>query len=206
MQKGLVNKYTKSSQTYFSALDPNRLLAYIDREIEETARELTKQRTDIEKLLPEIKSLQHKIEQPKVQFFEGEKGMREAYEDTLTAKDGIVAYANVQTMHEGLPNFFPTYYDRRAKALVYIRAIMPQNNQSFERTRNDQKEMRDSRFLPQNQSFTPEMNIYNNKVLIASWKEKMAVIIESKELADLQRVIFENLWNTLPRTKSLSRS
>lgn len=206
MQKGLINKFSKGSQTYFAALDPSRLLTYVDREIEETTEKLTKQRAEIEKLLPEIKSLQHKTEQPKVQFFEGEKGMREAYEDTLTADDGILAYANVKTMHEGLPNFFPTYYIRRAKSQIFLRAIMPQNKQSLERAQRDQEEMRDSRFLTQDQTFTPEMNIYNNKVLIASWKEKMAVIIESKELADLQRVIFHQLWNTLPRAKGSLKS
>ena len=48
-------------------------------------------------------------------------------------------------------------------------------------------------------TFSPEINIYNNKILITSWKEKMAILIESKELADLQRLTFNLLWETLPR-------
>lgn len=60
--------------------------------------------------------------------------------------------------------------------------------------------MRDTRFLPEEKmTFSPEVNIYNNKMLIASWKEKMAIIIESKELADLQKLSFNLLWETLPR-------
>ncbi|MDZ4385424.1 MAG: hypothetical protein U0944_03315 [Candidatus Moranbacteria bacterium] len=43
------------------------------------------------------------------------------------------------------------------------------------------------------------MNIYNNKMLIASWKEKIAIIIKSKELVDLQKMTFDLLWNSLPR-------
>ena len=60
--------------------------------------------------------------------------------------------------------------------------------------------MRETRFLPEDKmSFSPEVNLYNNKMLIASWKEKMAVIIESKELVDLQKMIFSLLWNSLKK-------
>lgn len=200
LKKGLVNKYKKGAVTYFSALDPNRLLTYIDREIETTTEKLKKQKEEIQSILPELISRQNtKNEKPKVQFFEGEKGMREAYEDTLTAQKVILAYANVQTMHEGLPNFFPTYYQRRSDADIFIRAILPRNKDSYERAEKDQKEKRQTRFLTEESSFSPEINIYNNKMLIVSWKEKMAIVIESKELADFHRTIFEELWNKLPK-------
>ncbi len=198
LKKGVVNQYKKGSQTYFGALDPGRLLSYVDREIENTTERLTKQKNQIKHLIPQLVSLQNKAtSKPRVQFYEGEKGMREAYEDTLTSKQPILAYANVETVHEALPNFFPTYYKRRAAKGVYIRAIFPRNAVSIERTKLDQAEMRATRFLPQGETFTPEINIYNNKILVASWKEKMAIIIESKEFADFHRVIFEQLWGTL---------
>lgn len=126
--------------------------------------------------------------------------MREAYEDTFNAREMILAYANVQTMHEGLPNFFPEYYKRRAQKKIFIRAILPRNELSIERAKHNQEEMRDTRFLPDDQmTFSPEVNIYNSKMLVASWKEKMAVIIESKELADLQKLIYNLLWEVLPK-------
>ena len=79
---------------------------------------------------------------------------------------------------------------------------MPQNKLSKERSKLDQQEMREIRFLPdENMTFSPEVNIYNNKVLIASWKEKMAVITESKEHVDLQKLVFDLVWMTLPRKK-----
>lgn len=199
MKKGLVSKHKKGAQTYFEALEPKRLLSYIDREIENTTESLTKKKAEVEKLLPELISKQYKdTSRPKVEFFEGEKGMREAYEDTLSAKDPILAYANVQTMHDGLPNFFPKYYERRADDNIFIRAILPRNKASHDRARKDGDEMRNTRFLPEGDDFSPEINIYNDKVLIASWKEKIAIIIESKEFADFHRTIFERLWSELP--------
>jgi len=59
--------------------------------------------------------------------------------------------------------------------------------------------MRETRFLPESEmTFSPEVNIYNNKMLIVSWEEKMAIIIESKELVELQKLTFNLLWNILP--------
>lgn len=201
LQKGLISKYKKGPATYFNALDPKHLLSYLDREKEEKAKRIEKQKQKVSELLPQLISLQNiYTSKPKVQFFEGEKGMREAYEDTLTAKGRILAYANVETMHEGLPNFFPEYYKRRAENKIFIRAIIPRNKLSIERTAVNQQEMRDTRFLPdERMTFSPEVNIYNNKILIASWKEKIAIIIESKELADLQKLTFNLLWDTLQK-------
>jgi len=202
MQKGLVSKYKKGAGTFFNALDPKHLLTYLDREREEKAKEIEKQKNKVSELMPQLLSMQNIFgaTKPKVEFFEGEKGMREAYEDTLSSKEIILAYANPQTMHEGLPSFFPEYYARRAEKRIFIKAIVPRNEMSAERVKNNQTEMRDTRYLPEDKmTFSPEVNIYNNKILIASWKEKMAIIIESKELADLQKMTFDLLWNTLPR-------
>jgi hypothetical protein len=46
-------------------------------------------------------------------------------------------------------------------------------------------------------NFSPELNVYNDKILIASWQEKMAIIIESKEIADLHKKMFDLLWSKL---------
>jgi len=39
-----------------------------------------------------------------------------------------------------------------------------------------------------------EIDIFDNKVIIASWKENLAIIIESQKIADAQKKIFELAW------------
>lgn len=198
IRRGVVSKYKKKGRTFFTVSDPRKLLSYLEHEKCDFEKTIEKQKQVIAGVLPELISLQQPLStRPKVQFFEGEKGMREAYEDTLTAKGGILAYANVQTMHWALPKFFPEYYTRRTRAKVAIKAIMPPNELSRERAAHDREEIRQSKFIPEGQEFSPEVNIYNNKVLIASWKEKMAVIVESKEFADLMRLTYQLLWERL---------
>ena len=124
--------------------------------------------------------------------------MREAYENTLRASEPIRAYANVEEMHKGLPHFFPEYYMRRKDENVSIRAICPDNPLSVERHAHDKEELREMKLIPAKAySFSPELNIYNNKVLIASWVEKMAIMIESQEIADLHKKLFDLLWDKL---------
>lgn len=195
MKRGLVGKYKKKKKIFFTAGDPRRLLSYMDREAEEVHKAIQQKKQRIQDILPELISLiRPHSTKPKITFFEGEKGMREAYEDTLTSKGEILAYANVQAMHEGLPNFFPEYYKRRAGAGVAIKAILTDNPLSRERAKHDKQEMRQSVFMGADTSFTPEIDIYDNKILLTSWKEKLSIMIESKELADMQRVIYRLLW------------
>lgn len=200
MQKGLISKVKKSGKTYYYSLSPDKLVDYLEREKREFSRKVDLQKEKVSKIMPKLISIQnlHSVNKPKVRFYEGEKGMREAYEDSLQA-DGIIrAYANVEEMHKGLPNFFPEYYKRRAEANIHIRAILPQNEVSFDRTAKDSVEMRTTKFLPEkNMTFTPEINVYNNKVLIASWKESMAIVIESKELADFHKLVYDLLWDKI---------
>lgn len=203
LSRGLISTYKQGKTTFFNALDPKRLENYLEREKEECESKIEKQKKKVKDLLPELISLQNlPTKKPKVQFFEGEKGIREAYEDTLSSREIILAYANVETMHKGLPNFFPEYYKRRTAKKIFIRAICPQNKLSIERSEKDREEMREVRFLPEKaQTFSPEINLYHHKMLIASWKEKIAVIIESKELVDLQKLIYNLLWENLSSHK-----
>lgn len=201
MKRGLISKYKKKGKTTFSTVDPRRLVSYLDREKEESAKKIEAQKKLVQDALPELVSLFNPPgTRPRVQFFEGEKGMREAYEDTLSSRETILAYANIETMYEGLPHFFPGYFTRRAAAKIKIKAIFPDNAPSRERAAHNTEDLRETRFLPRSDlTFTPEINIYGNKMLIASWREKIAIIIESKELAELQKISFNLLWKSLQK-------
>jgi len=196
-KKGLVSSIKKGGITHYKALDPKELLNYLEREKVEYTKQIEAQQKQIEALLPALVSLENpESTKPKVTFFEGEKGMRQAYEDTLTSSGTILAYANVEEMHKGLPNFFPEYYQRRGvEKKIHIKCIAPDNKTSKERHKKDMKENREMVLVPSGlYDFSPEINIYDDKVLYASWNEKMAIIIKSQEIADFHRKMYELCW------------
>ena len=145
-------------------------------------------------------------DRPRVRFYEGEDGMKEVYEDTLTTHDPIRAYATVDDMHRGIPNYFPGYYKRRAGAGIMIRAIVPDTDIGRERASKDKEELRETALVPQDKFyFSPEINIYDNKVMIASWREKLGIIIESAEIADAMKKIYELSWSEAKKLDSKIR-
>jgi len=98
-------------------------------------------------------------------------------------------------MHEGLPGYFPDYYKRRAGKGIAIRAIIPNTETGLERRSFDKAEMRETALVPKDTFlFSPEINIYDNKIMIASWREKLGIIIESSEIADAMKKIYELAW------------
>lgn len=64
-----------------------------------------------------------------------------------------------------------------------------------EHQKNDRKENRVTRLVPKDKfPFSNEINIFGNKVMIASFKDQIGVIIESADVARTQRAIFELAW------------
>jgi hypothetical protein len=121
--------------------------------------------------------------------------MKQVYEDTLTSKETILAFATIEDVHAAFSNYFPRYYKRRAEKGINIRAVFPDTPLSIERTKYDTEEARESVLVPANiYTFHPEINIYDNKMMIASWREKLGIIIESTEIADAMKKIFELAW------------
>jgi HTH-type transcriptional regulator, sugar sensing transcriptional regulator len=196
VQKGLANILGKEPKQEYMAESPDKLQNFIEAEIEKKKEALKKTSS----LLPELKSLHNISDRPRVRFYEGLGGLEQVYEDTLTSREPIRAYASVENMHEGLPGYFPKYYQRRAGAGIAIRAIVPDSPTGRERKKFDKTESRETALVPREMfDFIPEINIYDNKVMIASWREKLGIIIESTEIADAMKKIYELAWNEAKR-------
>ena len=189
--KGLVSISGKEPKQEYSAESPENLSKFVAGEIQRKHEALRKTET----LIPELKSIHNVTDRPRVRFYEGTEGLVEVYEDTLTSHEPIRAYATVDDMHSALPNYFPKYYKRRASAGIEIRAIVPDTDIGRGRKEKDREEMRQTALVPADKFyFSPEINIYDNKVMIASWREKLGIIIESTEIADAMKKIYELSW------------
>lgn len=189
--KGLVNISGKEPKQEFVAESPDALIPLLKKQSEKSLQDLKL----AEKFIPTLKLIQRIGDRPQVKFYEGKEGLIQAYEDTLTSTEAIRAYATVEDMHEALPKYFHDYYKRRTKKGISARAITPNTAGALERASHNKEEARETALVPKEQFyFSPEINIYDNKVMIASWREKLGIIIESKEIADAMKKIYELAW------------
>lgn len=189
--KELVKVSGKEPKQEYVAESPDQIEKMLLKKIENDQSYINEAR----KIIPELKSIHNIADRPKVLFYEGREGMEKVYEDTLTSTEPIRAYASVENMHSGLPGYFPEYYKRRAGKDIAIRAIIPDSETGRERKSFNSKEKRETALVPKEAfDFIPEINIYDDKVMIASWREKLGIIIKSSEIADAMKKIYELAW------------
>jgi HTH-type transcriptional regulator, sugar sensing transcriptional regulator len=189
--KGLVSITGKEPKQEYMAESPERITQLLQEKFDEYKKFLNTAKETV----PQLKSFHNISDRPKVRFYEGAQGLVDVYEDTLTSSEPIVSYATFEDMHKTLPNYFPSYYKRRAGKGIHIRGIVPKTKLALERKQYNKEESREMVFVPANKyNFSPEIDIYDNKVMIASWREKLGIIIESQEIADAMKKIFEIAW------------
>src|SRR3989344_2533152 len=185
--KNLVTLTGREPKQEYVALSPDQLKIYITEQLERKKMDLKQVQ---ESLVPQLKSIHNVKNRPKVMFYEGREGLEKVYEDTLTSHEPIRAYATYDDMQAALPGYFPDYFFRRAKKGIGIRAIFPYTKAGIELSKYDEVQKRETAMIPADKYyFSPEINIYDDKVMIASWKEKLGIIIESHEIADAMKKI-----------------
>jgi len=188
---GLVSHLGKGKIVKYIAEDPEKIIHFTENQIKDAKERLEMAR----ELLPELKSIHRKKEKPMVKFYEGKEGMVQAFEDTLTSKETIVGYACGEPMFRVLPDWWQDYIKRRVAKNIHTKGILPDTIRVKEIAKHDKEQLRESRLVPEKLfDLTIEINIYDNKVLIASWEENLAIIIESEKIAKAQKRIFDLAW------------
>ncbi|EKE20283.1 MAG: transcriptional regulator, TrmB [uncultured bacterium] len=189
---GFVNLIGETKIQKYAAENPGRVVKFFEGKVMKSQNQLEKAK----QFLPQLLSIYNIKEKPKVKFYEGIEGMQEAFEDTLSAKKEILAYAVGEDIFKTMSEkYVRNYFKRRVAKKISVRVIAPNTPESRAVTANDSKELRISLLVPKDRFyFSIEMNIYSNKVMIASWREKFAIIIESEEIAEAQKKIFELAW------------
>jgi sugar-specific transcriptional regulator TrmB len=189
-KEGLLYKIIKKNAVYYSPTDPQVLL--------DKARE---REENIKAIMPQLQNfyIATKIKSS-IKYFEGEEGIKEAFNDTLNLKKGeeILVYLG-ESVFKYLPEFTADYVRRRVEKGIRVRGFYKKSQYMAEYLQRNQEQLREAKVLDEKDfPITNEVNIYQNKVIIASYqKEMFAIIIESDEIAQSQRAIFELAWRVV---------
>lgn len=193
LEKGLVGIVEDAKIKYYSAVTPDRIVQFLENKSKKYNEFVGIARN----ILPELKALHKGVGlKPRVKFFDGVEGIKSAYEETLNSTETISAFASIENMHQALSDYFPAYYHRRAAKNIKINAIFPDTPEAQERVKNNTQELRETACIPHKEyQLSPEIMIYDNKVVFLSLIEKFAFIVESQEIADAMKVIFKLSWS-----------
>lgn len=205
VKRGVVVQTRRASTQYYAAETIDNIERMLKRRSAQVQEELKAQQEALASAKSELLSWTHSLTRPKITFYEGISGVEKVYEDTLTA-DRLRSWASVDDMLQTLPEYFDTYFKRRSSKGIHMTSIHPDTPVARERKSRDKGELRTSALVPSKKfHFTPEIQVYGNKVNIVSWKEKLGIIIESQEIADAMKAIFDLSFEAAERYGKTSK-
>ena len=192
-EKGLFFQVLKGKKRYFVAEEPDKLFASIkDKE------------NQLKQILPELRSLYNiDLDKPKIRFYEGIDGALAVYEDILASlpnNSELLSYTGIAGLFKDFPkDFAKGFFQRRVRRNIRTRIIAIDSEESREWQKHAPFELREIILVDEKKApFFGDTEIYGNKIALLSYKENfMAVVIESKEIANMQRFIFELAWKNL---------
>lgn len=198
-EKGLVSSAKKDGGTRYQSIAPEMLPGYIKRRRDA----LMDSEKELADAVPQIKLLRTKGKVlPRVQFFEGAKGVEQAYEDTLETNQSKKLYAltGVESAYKRLdPKFLEYYVTKRTKLGIEAFYIAPETEMARIATKDDAKYLRHSKYIPGEFNFDLEITIYDNKVGIHSYAldNPVALIIEDTTIAHAFKQLYLYIESTI---------
>jgi HTH-type transcriptional regulator, sugar sensing transcriptional regulator len=211
IQKGYVNEHVRADVKYFAAADPQVIVQSLEQQ-EHTIDENRKELID---LLPDFYSLTNPLSiKPKVRFYEGEEGVKRAMNDTLNSSEPLYSWCAFDSWLKVTPSLHKYIKDyaklRAEKYKIPVRVIVPDKPEVRDYLLHDYPPLQDNknplmeiRWLPKDiPAFNNETNIYDDKVSIVSLakNELHGVVIESHEIAQLHKAMFQMAWKAGKKT------
>lgn len=187
---GLATKVGDAKKATYSPANPSALEKFIaDKRKQVTAAE-DLYRSSLPRLLTYYYSNRG---EPGVKFYQGKEGLTKIYEDHLrTGQD--VYFVRTMADEEYFGDVLYQYMRKRAKKDIKAHGLAPYMAGTFEYAQKNDKDLRrDMAWFPPKAYTAPvEISIYGDKVsLISFGKEAIGTIIESPQIAQALREIFQ---------------
>lgn len=191
--KGLVGHVLKGKINYFSALEPRRLLDYVD----EQENQLISARKNIEEIIPELNKQRKSAEEKSIGIVcSGFKAVTNAFRnivDELKPGETYYVIGAGYGSTPGLREFFLSHHARRSKHGVRVKMIA--NYDVKGNIVETTKQNSEIRYLPQYLITNMQIGFYKNKAVITLWtKEPTAFILESEEAVKSFKAYFDAFW------------
>ena len=194
LTNGFVTEVIKNGVRYFEATSPERILDYLDEKKEDIEHE----RIAIQKIIPNLILKQKANKNSVVKVFTGWHGLKNANEDIITSLNKGEEWLSMGLTDQ--PKSWEIHFTKRQKIRVQKGIVLKHLlNTKYKKLFENRKKLPHSefRFLPKSFETPTSTEIYGDKVIIMILlpADPMAIMIESKIIAENFRRYFYTLWN-----------
>ena len=191
--KGLASHTLQGKITYFRALEPKRLLDYIDEE----EKRLAEKRTAVKNLLPALEKYALGKTKTQVTLYTGFKAIsnffRNILDDLSPGEEYYVLGAKYGLETPEVFRFFQKYHQLRAEKKIKLHMLA--NNEVRNTLVPSTHRNADIRFLPEYLMSEMQIIFYKNKVFIIIWGSgPVGFLMESEEAAKSFKKYFDAFW------------
>jgi len=184
---GLINFYIRKSHKYWVAEAPEKLIE-IFKEKEEK----------LSLAIKDIKlSRQKKNGKPKVEVFIGSDEIKLIHDNIIQKKHHIKAIIPWEAWSNLLGrDYLKDFVNLRVEHFLNMQVLVPKTPNSLKLKIRDSKELRHTKFLPENISIEDALFIFNDSVAIITLNEQQptGVVIEDIATTRMMTAFFEDLW------------
>ncbi len=184
-KKGLVFCIIKSKKKNYEATDPAKLIFLLDEKKEKMKSSVNK--------LQKLKNASSK--KPKIQMYQGKTGMKTILEEIINLEE-IKVFGNFNKFKEYFQFYSSLFVDKRVKKNIFCRLIEEKSKENINLSKKDKKELRKTKFLKSLRNVSTELFISEDKTAIFKLHENepLGILIEDKEISNLFKIMFEEIW------------
>ena len=184
--EGMVSTFNKKKIKYFSAEDPGQVIRLAESKV-----------NTLKDALPELNAIvgRSRRYRPTVRFYQGTEQMQLVLDEILDEAKELVAFGVSEDLLNLLGPYHKTFIKKRVAKKIPLRLLARDSVKARERKAIGPQELRTVRILPATYEYHGLIYIWENKIAMFSFAgDLVCVVIESKELADMERAMFEHLW------------
>jgi sugar-specific transcriptional regulator TrmB len=186
-EKGFASQVMKENKKIYTPQPPRNLISQTQLKLNE-----------LEEIMPQLESLFQKKEgKPRVIMYEGKDQLDHAYDDSFFTSGEVLYMSSLHYSKE----LFPKTFKKSERVNLYpdyrsARQLLDEGEKSREFTKTYNNPFLKTRYIPK--EFLPfeiDIGIFSNKTLITSVKkEYFTISIESQEISNAFRSLFEAMW------------
>lgn len=187
---GLAKKDPEQSKLVYRAENPIALEG-LARKQRQQAMEYEE---SIRNAMPSLLNYFHSFsDQPGIKFFQGTAGIKEIYQDTLRSTQDIYVIRSLHDQDLMSVDFYDKYKQKRAKLGIKTYMINPSTDTSvWNQSTDSQLKIERTSIRKTDYTSQVEVSSYGNKTALISFgEEAIGMIIESPQIADAMKQIFQ---------------
>lgn len=188
VELGLIAQTDIRGRTHYQALPPSRLV------------DLQRERlSSLESALPQFMSIFNVAgDKPRISYYEGPEQIKQLLWEETRCNQELLGIWSGQDVDDLVGNRELARIDKaRIAAGIKIRVVRTRHkDQPFQEFGGGPGNLRELRYAPPTVEFSTSLSIYDTgKVsFVTSRKESFGILIESQEIYQMMKLLFEGLW------------